>query len=72
MSKTGISADRLGKDGDAFYEALMKAHDGLNATHSARLNARLVLLLANQVADLRLLLSAIDRARLDLEPERRE
>lgn len=34
---------------DDFYERLMSLHDGLNDEQSARLNARLVLLLANHV-----------------------
>ncbi|MBX3531454.1 MAG: DUF2783 domain-containing protein [Rhizobiaceae bacterium] len=44
--------DRLGAAGDDFYAALMAAHEGLSFEESARLNARLVLLLANQVGDL--------------------
>ena len=38
-------------DADAFYEALMDAHHGLSRDDSEALNARLVLLLANQVGD---------------------
>lgn len=34
---------------DDFYERLMSLHDGLSDEQSARLNARLVLLLANHV-----------------------
>lgn len=34
---------------DDFYENLMSLHDGLSDEQSARLNARLVLLLANHV-----------------------
>ncbi|MDF1601170.1 DUF2783 domain-containing protein [Mesorhizobium sp. YIM 152430] len=47
-----IGKDRLGTAGDDFYAALMAAHDGLSLEESARLNARLVLLLANEVGDL--------------------
>lgn len=43
--------DRLGADGDAVYEALMKAHEGLATEESHALNARLVLILANEVGD---------------------
>ena len=47
-----IGHDRLGPTGDDFYAALMAAHEGLSLEESARLNARLVLLLANEVADI--------------------
>lgn len=51
MSADDIGRDRLGAAGDDFYAALMGAHEGLSFEESARLNARLVLLLANQVDD---------------------
>ncbi len=38
-------------DADGFYEALMDAHSGLDTAQSALLNARLILLLANQIGD---------------------
>ena len=47
-----IGADRLGPAGDDFYAAFIAAHEGLSLEESARLNARLVLLLANEVGDL--------------------
>ncbi len=37
------------EDADAFYESLLDAHLGLNREQSEALNARLVLILANQV-----------------------
>ena len=40
------------KNPDDFYEQLLDAHRGLSAEQSAQLNARLILLLANQVGDL--------------------
>jgi len=43
--------DRLGAAGDDIYAVLMAAHDGLSFEESVRLNARLVLLLANEVGD---------------------
>lgn len=58
-----LGTDRLGAHGDLFYGALLKAHDGLDEEASARLNARLVLLLANQVGDLDTLKAALDTAR---------
>ncbi|MBS0339775.1 MAG: DUF2783 domain-containing protein [Proteobacteria bacterium] len=38
-------------DADGFYEAWLRAHAGLSDAQSADLNARLVLLLANQCGD---------------------
>lgn len=42
---------KLENNGDEFYAALMEAHEGLNEDQSNRLNARLVLLMANQIGD---------------------
>lgn len=50
-------------DPDGFYEALTAAHHGLTEGQSADLDARLVLLLANQVGDLAVLLECIAVAR---------
>jgi Protein of unknown function (DUF2783) len=50
-------------DPDGFYAALVAAHEGLTEAQSAELNARLVLLLANQVGDQRLLLDCVAAAR---------
>ena len=49
--------------GDAFYDALIAAHQGLTDAQSELLNARLVLLLANHVGDLSVLREAIAAAR---------
>lgn len=48
---------------DDFYQALIDAHAGLTEAQSAALNARLILLLANQVGDLDTLRAAIAAAR---------
>jgi len=50
-------------DHDAFYEQLLAAHEGLAEADSARLNARLILLLANQVGDQQVLADCIAAAR---------
>lgn len=50
--------------GDAFYEALMQAHEGLDESQSQLLNARLILVLANHIGDLTVLKQAIETARL--------
>ena len=58
-----IGRDRFGADGDDFYAALMAAHEGLTPEESARLNARLVLILANLIGDLEVLKEALAAAK---------
>ena len=43
--------DNLGAHGDAVYAALMAAHEGLTDTESQALNARLILMMANEIGD---------------------
>jgi hypothetical protein len=52
-------------DPDGFYAALLAAHEGLDGAQSADLNARLVLLLANQCGDQDVLLACIHAAAED-------
>jgi DUF1009 family protein len=52
---------------DDFYEALLDAHQGLTTAQSHDLNARLVLLLANQIGRLDVLQAALVAARANLE-----
>ena len=47
---------------DDFYERLLDAHRGLGAEQSAQLNARLILLLANQIGDDRVLADCVAAA----------
>jgi hypothetical protein len=54
--------------GDAFYDALIAAHQGLSDEQSELLNARLVLLLANHVGDLSVLREALALARRGVAP----
>lgn len=54
--------DRLGSDGDDFYHQLMEAHEGLSLEQSQRLNARLVLIMANQIGDIDVLKSVLKAA----------
>jgi hypothetical protein len=54
---------------DDLYEALIAAHQGLSTEQSHALNARLVLLLANQVGDLDTLKTAFGLARAGAAPE---
>jgi hypothetical protein len=53
----------LGTSGDDVYAALMAAHEGLSDADSARLNARLVLLLMNHIGDRAVIEAAIAAAR---------
>ena len=50
-------------DADGFYAALLAAHKGLSAEESQKLNARLVLILANHIGDRAVLSEALDAAR---------
>ena len=50
-------------DADAFYEQLLDAHQGLSREASELLNARLILLLANQVGDAQVLKECVEAAR---------
>jgi len=51
------------QDADTFYEQLLDAHQGLSPEESQLLNARLILLLANQVGDAKMLRECIEAAR---------
>jgi hypothetical protein len=52
--------------GDEFYEHLIDAHHGLSDAHSEALNARLILLLANHIGDLKVLREALKAAQQGL------
>ena len=51
------------QDADAFYEQLLDAHVGLSRDDSELLNARLILLLANQIGDAGVLKACVAAAR---------
>ncbi len=57
------------RDPDAVFAALVAAHDGLNEAASRRLDAALVLLLANHIGDDAVVLDAIRIARSTGEGE---
>ena len=62
----GIPGERFVRaftPGDDFYEMLIEAHRDLSDEQSELLNARLVLLLANHLGDLRVLREALAAAR---------
>jgi len=50
-------------DPDGFYAALMEAHRNLDAPASRKLDAKLVLLLANHIGDMAVLHEALAIAR---------
>lgn len=50
------------QDADGFYEQLLDAHLGLSPQQSELLNARLILLLANQVGDGKVLRDCVEAA----------
>ena len=50
------------QDADGFYEQLLDAHEGLSPQRSELLNARLILLLANQVGDAKVLKECVEAA----------
>jgi hypothetical protein len=50
-------------DADAFYEQLLDAHSGLTRAQSDALNARLILLMANQIGDVKVLTQCLAAAR---------
>jgi uncharacterized protein DUF2783 len=51
------------QDADGFYELLLDAHEGLAPDESQLFNARLILLLANQVGDAKVLQECIEAAK---------
>ncbi|NKB76974.1 MAG: DUF2783 domain-containing protein [Gammaproteobacteria bacterium] len=58
---------RAYRAGDDFYEALIEMHRGLSDELSAKVNARLILLLANHIGDLTVLHEAMGLARGEIE-----
>ena len=53
---------------DDFYERLVALHRDLDDAQSARVNAKLILLLANHIGDARVLAQALAAAREDVVP----
>ncbi|MGH7083908.1 MAG: DUF2783 domain-containing protein, partial [Acetobacteraceae bacterium] len=56
---------------DDFYELLIESHRDLSLEQSQLLNAKLILLLANQLGDLAVLREALAKARGGLGPSDR-
>jgi len=57
-----LTLDANMSDPDDFYETLVAAHAGLSEAESAAFNARLILILANQIGDPDVLKAAIEIA----------
>lgn len=53
-------------DGDGFYQSLIEAHQSLKLEDSHRLNARLVLMMANEIGQLKRLQAILVAARESL------
>lgn len=60
---SGLVTEPNLNDTDGFYERLIAAHEGLDAEASRRLNAKLVLLLANHIGNRAVLDEALRIAR---------
>ena len=66
FSESGRVFFRHYRPGDDFYQLLIDAHRDLGDEQSLKLNARLILLLANHIGDLEVLREAIAAAADDL------
>ncbi len=55
--------DNFGVNGDALYAKLMDVHDGLSLEQSHALNARLILILMNEIGDPERLTALLKEAR---------
>lgn len=60
------------QDADRFYEQLLDAHLGLSREQSEAFNARLILVLANQLGDTALLRNCIEAATSAASPQSAE
>lgn len=67
MSKLTLTPNISGPDD--FYADLLGVHEGLSKSESDALNARLILILANQVGDREVLRQALQAASLNPEAE---
>jgi hypothetical protein len=63
MNEPKLALEARFPDPDAAYRLIAEAHRGLSPEDSAALNARLVLVLSNQIGDMKLLREALDLAK---------
>lgn len=62
MTGTGIETQSRLQDPDAFYARLISLHEDLDPDQSNRLNASIILMMANQIGDDALLKEILDVA----------
>ncbi|GGB49897.1 hypothetical protein GCM10011316_22510 [Roseibium aquae] len=65
MSASTTATPNLDRPDD-FYADLLAAHEGLSKDESDALNARLILILANEIGDRAILKSSIEKAMLNI------
>lgn len=63
MTKEAVDLEPALEDPDGFYEQLLKAHEGLSTEQSFELNARLLMILANQIGSREVIFHCIELAR---------
>ena len=63
MTGPGIETQALLKDPDAFYARLINLHEKLDQDRSNRLNASIILMMANQIGDRAVLDKILDTVR---------
>ena len=54
-------------DPDDFYARLIKLHEGLSSEESHKLNAKVILMLANHIGDMDVLYEVLDYVGKDME-----
>jgi hypothetical protein len=69
MADGKLITDSRFSDPDAAFRLIVETHRGLSEEDSAALNAKLVLLLANQVGDIDVLRKALEFARRGSKPQ---
>jgi 5-carboxymethyl-2-hydroxymuconate isomerase len=62
MATTALNTEPNLAHPDDFYAALLALHDGRSSEESERINARLILLLANHIGDSAVLREALETA----------
>ena len=56
-------------DPDGFYARLIELHEGLSPEQSQKINAKLILMLANHIGDAKVLEEVLDYLRSTLQEE---
>ena len=61
--ESDLANNRPGYDAEAFYDALMEAHEGLTLEQCVRMDVRLILILSERIGDAAALKAALAAAR---------